>query len=71
MSVRVPNDKDFGEKIYRGNLPHCGVVFLRLQDERAGAKMAALSSLLTFHSDRLRDRFVVVTESRVRFGRKP
>ena len=68
--ILITNDKDFGEKIYRGNLPHSGVVFLRLQDERAAAKIAALSNLLTFHGDRLHDRFVVVTESRVRFGRK-
>lgn len=68
--VLITNDKDFGEKIYRGNLPHCGVVLLRLQDERAASKIAALSNLLTFHCDRLPDRFVVVTQSRVRFGRE-
>lgn len=68
--VLVTNDKDFGEKIYRGNLPHCGVLLLRLQDERAAAKIAALSNVLAFHRDRLLNRFVVVTESRVRFGRK-
>jgi predicted nuclease of predicted toxin-antitoxin system len=68
--VLITNDKDFGEKIYRGNLPHSGVVFLRLQDERAAAKIAVLSNLLTFYSDRLPNYFVVVTESRVRFGRR-
>lgn len=68
--VLITNDKDFGEKIYRENLPHCGVVLLRLQDERAAAKIAALSNLLNFHCDRLPNRFVVVTESRLRFGRK-
>jgi predicted nuclease of predicted toxin-antitoxin system len=68
--ILVTNDKDFGERVYHGSLPHSGVVFLRLQDERATAKIAALANLLAFHGDRLRDRFVVVTESRVRFGRK-
>jgi len=68
--ILITNDKDFGEKIYHGNTPHAGVVFLRLQDERAAAKIAALAKLLAFHGDRLSDHFVVVTESRVRFGRK-
>lgn len=67
--ILITNDKDFGEKIYHGNMPHAGVVFLRLQDERAAAKIAALSNLLAFYSDKLDDRFVVVTESRVRFAR--
>jgi predicted nuclease of predicted toxin-antitoxin system len=68
--VLITKDKDFGEKIYRRNLPHSGVAFLRLQDERAAAKIAVLSNLLTFYSDRLPNCFVVVTESRVRFGRR-
>jgi predicted nuclease of predicted toxin-antitoxin system len=33
--ILITNDKDFGEKVYRERQPHRGVVFLRLQDERA------------------------------------
>jgi predicted nuclease of predicted toxin-antitoxin system len=67
--IVVTNDKGFGEKVYRERRPHRGVVFLRLEDERAANKIAALQQLLARYADRLPDSFVVVTETRVRFAR--
>ena len=66
--VLITNDKDFGEKVYREKRPHHGVVFLRLQDERAASKIAALDKLLDGYDDQLADAFVVVTETQVRFA---
>lgn len=66
--ILVTNDKDFGEKVYREKRPHHGVVFLRLQDERAASKIDALEKLLDGYKDQLADAFVVVTETQVRFG---
>jgi predicted nuclease of predicted toxin-antitoxin system len=67
--IFVTNDKDFGEKVYREHRPHKGVVFLRLEDERAGVKIETLRRLLERYADRLSNNFVVVTETRVRFAR--
>lgn len=67
--ILITNDKDFGEKVYREKRPHRGVIFLRLADERAANKIAVLEKLLAGYSDKLKDQFVVVTETRVRFGR--
>jgi predicted nuclease of predicted toxin-antitoxin system len=67
--ILITNDKDFGEKVYRDRRPHRGVIFMRLGDERAANKIAVLGRLLESYGDRLSDRFVVVTESRVRFAR--
>jgi predicted nuclease of predicted toxin-antitoxin system len=67
--ILITNDKDFGEKVYRERRPHRGVIFMRLADERAANKIAVLGRLLEGYGDRLPDRFVVVTESRVRFAR--
>ncbi|MGQ9778756.1 MAG: DUF5615 family PIN-like protein [Bacillota bacterium] len=67
--ILVTSDKDFGEKVYRELKRHCGVVLLRLRDERASNKIEAMKRLLESHSDRLAGRFVVVTETAVRFGR--
>jgi predicted nuclease of predicted toxin-antitoxin system len=67
--ILVTNNKDFGEKVYREQYPHRGVVFLRLDDERPVCKIAALQRLLHEYADRLTDRFVV-TETQVRFARK-
>lgn len=68
--ILVTNDKDFGEKIYRGRRPHRGVILLRLDDERAANKIAVLRQLLEGYADQLAEQFVVVTETRVRFVRK-
>ena len=68
--ILITNDKDFGEKVYREHRAHRGVVFLRLEDERAASKIATLNQLLERYSEQLHDQFVVVTEKRVRFARK-
>jgi predicted nuclease of predicted toxin-antitoxin system len=67
--ILITNDKDFGEKVYRERHSHRGVVFMRLENERATNKIAVLQSLLEGYLDKLPDRFVVVTETRVRFAR--
>ncbi len=66
--ILITNDKDFGEKVFREKQPHRGVVFLRLQDERAASKIQAIDSLLDGYGDQLADAFVVVTERQVRFA---
>jgi len=67
--ILVTNDKDFGNKVFRERRPHRGVIFLRLDDERSSSKIETLRRLLEEYSDRLADRFVVVTEEQVRFAR--
>lgn len=69
--ILVTNDKDFGEKVYREGHQHHGVILLRLADERPANKIATLQRLLRQHAERLPGQFVVVTEKRVRFARKP
>ena len=36
--ILITNDKDFGEMIFRGKIPHAGVVLLRLGDEHHSNK---------------------------------
>jgi predicted nuclease of predicted toxin-antitoxin system len=66
--ILITNDKDFGEKVYREGRPHCGVVFLRLQDERAVIKIRVIESLLEGYASQLPNAFVVATEQQVRFA---
>src|SRR5574341_23825 len=68
--ILVTNDKDFGEKVFRGQHEHHGIILLRLADERASVKIEVLRRLLVNYSDRLADQFVVVSERRVRFAQK-
>jgi predicted nuclease of predicted toxin-antitoxin system len=64
--ILITNDKGFGEKVFRERVPHRGVVLLRLEDERAAVKIEAVRRLLDRYPDRLAERFVVVTEKRIR-----
>lgn len=64
--ILITSDKDFGELVYREKLPHKGIVLLRLIDERNPAKIKVLSQLLKNYEKRLKDNFVVVTETKVR-----
>lgn len=66
--ILITNDKDFGEKVYRGENPHCGIVLLRLDNERSQNKIAVLGRLLEEYADRLPGRFIVATAEQVRFA---
>ncbi len=66
--ILVTSDKDFGAKVYRQGHEHRGIILLRLDDERPKAQIQALAQLLPGYADRLAGSFVVVTETRVRFG---
>ena len=60
--IVVTNDKDFGEMIFRGRHSHCGVILLRLRDERGENKVRVLANVLAQIGDRLPHCYVVATE---------
>ena len=64
--IIITNDKEFGEKVYRKRKRTPGLILLRLADERASQKIRILQQLLASHSGRLADRYLVVTETKVR-----
>lgn len=66
--ILITNDKDFGDKIFREGSLHRGIIFLRLDNERATNKINKLQILLENYADRLPEQFVVVTENKVRFA---
>jgi predicted nuclease of predicted toxin-antitoxin system len=68
VRILITNDRDFGELIFREGRSHRGVVFLRLDHERAANKIRVVDLLLANHASDLPDRFVVVTETQVRFA---
>lgn len=69
--VIITNDRDFGQKIFRDYKPHSGVIFLRLKDERTEIKIDTIRRLLRQYGSRVKDQYIVVSETRVRFARKP
>ena len=64
--ILITNDRDFGELIFRQQLPHAGVIYFRLPlDSTATQKVHWLSRTLTSHSQDL-GRFIVVTRRGIR-----
>ena len=68
--ILITNDRDFGEMVFRERREHHGVVFMRLEDERAANKIEVLRKLLESYAEKLPEEFVVVTETKVRFAGK-
>jgi predicted nuclease of predicted toxin-antitoxin system len=68
--ILITSDKDFGEKVYREQYPHRGVILLRLENETSTNKVQILQTILDNYSPQLSDNFIVVTEKRVRFARQ-
>lgn len=66
--VLITNDKDFGELIFKNAYKHCGVIFLRLNNERYLNKINYLEKLLLNHPDDIKDKFIVLTETTVRIA---
>jgi predicted nuclease of predicted toxin-antitoxin system len=67
--VLITSDKDFGEKVYREQRPHRGIILLRLANECSTNKINVLQKLLVEYPEQLADNFIVVTEKLVRFAK--
>lgn len=67
--VIVTNDKDFGDLVFARGMAHQGIILLRLGDERAPSKIAAMSRVLAEYADQVVGNFVVGTDSAVRIAR--
>lgn len=66
--ILITNDKDFGEMIFRERRAHHGIIFMRLDDERAANKIKVLRQLLENYAEKLPEQFVTVTETKVRIA---
>jgi len=70
MRILLTNDRDFGELVFRQQLPHSGVLLLRLKDESLENVQSRLEHTLMHHKDELHH-FVVITQKSVRVRRIP
>ncbi len=64
--IIITNDKDFGELIYRKQMPAIGVILLRLKDERPANKMRIILEVLRKYNRQLHGNFIVATENIIR-----
>ncbi len=68
--ILITSDKDFGEMIFKNRKQHCGVILLRLIDERPVSKINVLKSVLQSHHQEISGNFVVATEKTVRITKQ-
>ncbi len=66
--ILITNDKDFGEMIFRERRVHHGIIFMRLDDERAANKIQVLEKLIENHAEKFPEQIVTVTETKVRIA---
>lgn len=64
--ILITSDKDFGEMIFKNKMPHCGILLLRLIDEKPTNKIRILENILENYHQDLSDNFVVATEKIIR-----
>ncbi len=64
--ILITSDKDFGEMIFKNKKLHCGVLLLRLSNERPSNKISVLENILKDYAQDLPGNFVVATEQAIR-----
>jgi predicted nuclease of predicted toxin-antitoxin system len=64
--VLLTNDKDFGARVFEKGEAHCGVILLRLTDERPVVALKVLARVLERFSGGVESRFIVASERRIR-----
>ncbi|MBL7159810.1 DUF5615 family PIN-like protein [Candidatus Microgenomates bacterium] len=65
--IVITNDKDFGELVFYQKKKHRGVILFRLREEDASSKICRLDKILKKFKRKLKDRFVVISPTKVRF----
>jgi predicted nuclease of predicted toxin-antitoxin system len=66
--ILITNDRDFGELIFRQQLHHSGIIFLRMRGQAVEVKQTRLGQVIAEYTDQLHH-FLVVTPKRVRVRR--
>lgn len=69
--ILLTEDKDFGRLFFASAPASPGVILIRFPARARKAMVAAVTTLVTDHGDRLPQRFAVVAPGRVRISQKP
>lgn len=65
--IIITNDKDFGELIYKLQLPHKGIILFRLFEENYQSKEEKLQFVLKKFKSKLQNTFTIVSKNKIRF----
>jgi len=65
--IVITNDKDFGELIYKLQLPHKGIILFRLFEENYQSKEDKLQLILKKFKSKLQNTFTTISKNKIRF----
>ncbi|MGZ8518487.1 MAG: DUF5615 family PIN-like protein [Chitinophagaceae bacterium] len=63
-ALLLTEDKDFGELVFRLQLPHHGVLLIRI--ENPGFKISSVVETVSRHYSEMFDKFSVITDTKLR-----
>jgi predicted nuclease of predicted toxin-antitoxin system len=64
--ILITNDTDFGEIVFLQKKISKGIVLIRVKGQEVHIKLRVLRKLIKFHSDKLKNSFIVVSDRRIR-----
>jgi len=64
--ILVTNDTDFGEIVFLQKKISEGIILIRVKGQEVNKKLRVLRKLIKFHSDKLRNNFIVISDRRIR-----
>lgn len=67
--ILVTADKDFGDKVFREQQPHAGILLIRPPDNFTATKIRILDRVLHQYASLLNGNFVVATDQHIRIRR--
>jgi predicted nuclease of predicted toxin-antitoxin system len=63
-ALLITEDKDFGELVFRFQLPHCGILLIRMEEAQTKIEEVT-NSIIKYHSDMI-GKFSVIDQSKLR-----
>ena len=70
-AILITADKDFGELVFRQQLPHSGILLIRLMGLDPNAKSELVAGVFEEHGEELRGQFSVLSNRALRVRRQP
>lgn len=65
-AIIITMDKDFGELVFKNQLPHKGILLLRLEDATSEIKLVVIQNLIPYQIIKLKNNFSVYQIGKLR-----
>ena len=65
-AIIITMDKDFGELVFKKQIPHRGILLLRLENAVAEEKLAVIQNIIPAHLSEIKNHFAVYQNGNLR-----